>query len=160
MEVPLMIGFLILVAVLALASKGSASPIQPASGLDAMIHAAARRHGQDPILMKAIIRVESNFNPSAVNPADPSYGLAQIMPFWVGYFGLPHGGDASTYLLNAENNLEVQARILNYFQTRGFRFPDQVDIYNVGETLWARGVRNARYRDDVLRFYREYGGIE
>ena len=35
-------------------------------------------YGVDPMLLKAIAKVESNENPKAKNPNDPSYGLMQI----------------------------------------------------------------------------------
>ncbi len=144
------------VAVLVVLGAGALSAATPDSGggsLEFMIRRTAISFGCDPAVMLAICQKESNFNPSAINPSDPSYGLFQIMEFWLRHFGYTENYQS---LLQAEFNAQVACRIVLYFQARGFRFPDQADIYNVGETLWAKGVRNVSYREDVKAFYRSY----
>ncbi len=41
---------------------------------------AGARYGVEPALIMAVMQVESGFNPAAVNPSDPSYGLMQMLP--------------------------------------------------------------------------------
>ena len=56
-------------------SKNDSSP----QTINAFIQTAATEHGIDPLLIKAIIKAESNFDPAAVSPKG-AQGLMQLMP--------------------------------------------------------------------------------
>lgn len=58
-----------------LAGKNRKGP----TGYDRHIRQAASRHRVDPLLIKAIIQAESNFNPQAIS-AHGAQGLMQLMP--------------------------------------------------------------------------------
>ena len=47
--------------------------------IEALVQEASRSHNVPPSLVKAVIRVESNFNPSATSPKG-AQGLMQLMP--------------------------------------------------------------------------------
>lgn len=56
------------------------------------IDAIAARHGLDPLLVRAVIRAESNFDPKAVSPKGAA-GLMQLMPETAQRYGVENRFD-------------------------------------------------------------------
>jgi hypothetical protein len=92
----------------------------------------------------------AQFDPAADASDGKSYGLGQITPFWVNALLDESVIDPIAWLKNADNNARLTVKIIRYFESRNYSFPTQADIYNVGETLWRKGVRNAEYQRRYL----------
>ena len=77
---------------------------------DPIIEEVARSYSLDPMLMKAVVEVESAYNPYAVSPKG-AMGLMQLMPFTARRFGVK---DA----FNVSENLHGGARYLRWLLDR------------------------------------------
>ena len=109
------------------------------------------KYGVDPLLVFAVIRHESNFNPNAVNPNDPSYGLMQITKAVTKDFGKP---DAN--LFDPETNIEIGTWFLAYLVNK-HGLDIGVQMYNCWETGYLKnGVRVPNYLAKVKGYYQEY----
>ncbi len=84
---------------------------------DSMIERAARQHQVSPILVKAIIQTESNFNPSAVSH-NGAVGLMQLLPSTARSMGVHDPMDP-------QKNITAGAKYLRMLLT----------LYNDDETL-------------------------
>lgn len=121
------------------------------------LHAAARAHDLDPLLLHAIAHVESRHNAQAVSPAG-ARGVMQVMPATGKRFGVADP-DA---LHDAETNLRASAA---YLRNLRVRFGDDLRLvlaaYNAGEGAVEKHGRDVppyaetqAYVRDVLALYR------
>jgi len=136
--------------------------------LDDLYEKHGREKGLDPMLLKAIAQVESSENPDAVNPADPSVGLMQVLC-------VPDGAGSCSNRLNVNDwppqsrqqlfdpdfNLHIAAQILKWnIDTYGTL--KGIAVYN----SWSAHTdpregpfQNQGYVDKVLSKYRALGGL-
>lgn len=68
-----------------------------AGDLERLAEEAARRHGLDPALVRAVVAVESGFQPEAVSPKGAK-GLMQLMPATARELGVADPFDAAANL--------------------------------------------------------------
>jgi len=127
----------------------TAAPAQPAptqSPWNAMIEGTASRHQVDPDLVRAVVRVESNFNPFAVSSRGAS-GLMQLIPATARRFGVQN-------IFDPKANLEGGVRYLKYLMNLfGGNLKLSLAAYNAGENAVGRhnGVPPFPETQDYLR---------
>ncbi|MGE5235692.1 MAG: lytic transglycosylase domain-containing protein [Acidobacteriota bacterium] len=80
-------------------------------GVDPQVLAAAARHNLDPLLVEAIISVESSDQASAVSPKG-AVGLMQVLPETAAWLGLPDPADPAVGL---EAGCRYLAALLDHF---------------------------------------------
>lgn len=122
--------------------------------VDAAIDQAATRHNLDPNLVRAVIKVESNFNPNAVSRKG-AMGLMQLMPSTARQLRVSNPFDP-------EQNVDAGVRHLKALlqEYRG-NVPLTLAAYNAGEGAVARSAgipRIAETRDYVRRITALYNG--
>ncbi len=123
----------------AIAAKPAPEP-HPALGFDAssgvpqrpfgkLIYQIARTYALNPLLVAAIAKVESDFNPHA-RSRKGACGLMQVLPSTARRFGLARKRD----LFNPRKNLETASRYLRWLVDRFGDDPVRVlAAYNAGE---------------------------
>jgi soluble lytic murein transglycosylase-like protein len=131
--------------------------------LDSMISSAAHKYGHDANLLKAIIHVESRFNPKAVSPKG-AIGLMQVMPATGKRVGIT---TPDTMLFDPAMNLQAGARYLRILMDL---FADRPELalaaYNAGEGAVLRYKRSIppypetqAYVRDVMAHYKRYAAL-
>ena len=127
------------------------------------VNSASTRYGVDPNIVAAVVsweqRSDKTWNPKAVNPSDPSYGLGQVTP----YIGVKAGVIPSekdyTGLFDPQRNLNAVAWFLHYLLwDMKFSLDEAVQIYNLGESRWAQGKRVPDYLAGVMGYLRKFRG--
>ncbi|MBA7496235.1 hypothetical protein ES702_06834 [subsurface metagenome] len=132
----------------------------PVSDIDNQIRIAAIVYGIEPAIVKAVCKVESNFNPRAKNPADPSYGLMQITPGLAYDYGLISdwknpSQEEIERIYDVYNNLNVGCWFLSRLLDN-YAFDQAIQSYNVGERGYFIGRRNYSYLNKVRSAYESY----
>lgn len=90
-------------------------------------HRVGAQAGVDPLLILAVIAIESRFHPYAESPAGAK-GLMQIIPRYHLDKLEPLGGEEA--VLDPEVNLRVGAAILQEYQRRAGNLRDALQMYN------------------------------
>lgn len=110
--------------------------------LDRMIADIARRNGVDVALVKAVIRVESQFNPYATSKKGAS-GLMQLMPDTARRYGVDD-------LYDPRANVEAGVRYLKYLLKKYRHHPQNaLAAYNAGEDAVATYDGIPPYRETM-----------
>jgi soluble lytic murein transglycosylase-like protein len=107
------------------APAAAAVPKQAPTNLSSIIDASARANQVDPLLVHAVIQVESNYNQYAISPKGAE-GLMQLIPSTARQYGVSNSFDA-------RQNIEAGVRHLKYLQEL---FQDDrlaLAAYNAGE---------------------------
>jgi len=117
---------------------------------------AARVNGIEYELLKAVVAVESGFDPHAVSPKG-AVGLMQLMPGTAQRFGVraSAGGSLEQKLSDPRTNLHAGARYLAWLMKK---FNGQVDLvlaaYNAGEGAVLRHGRQVPPYRETLNYVR------
>jgi soluble lytic murein transglycosylase-like protein len=124
---------------------------------DAQIRRVAARHGVDPLLVHAVVRAESGYDPKAVSPKGAA-GLMQLMPETARRYGVADRFDPAT---NLEGGVRYLRHLLGMF---GGNVALALAAYNAGEESVLRaGGRVPDYRETtayVRRVRLYYRGLE
>jgi len=145
-------------------TEGLAPAARPVRGrafsqqeIDAAIDQAASRHNVDPSLVRAVIKVESNFNPNAVSRKG-AMGLMQLMPQTARQLNVSNPFDP-------EQNVDAGVRQLKQFmENYGGDVKLTLAAYNAGPGAVARSAgvphfaETRQYVKRITQLY--YGGTD
>ena len=119
---------------------------QTSQKIDNLIHQISEQHGVDPELVRAVARVESNYNPHAVSYKG-ALGLMQLLPETAKRFGVRNVWDP-------QQNIEGGVKFLKFLNEM---FPNNLPYvlaaYNAGENAVVkhRGIPPYRETQSYVR---------
>ena len=131
-----------------LTSKAAAKPRHQsqaqANRMETLIQQLAQKHAVDPALVRAIVEVESQFNPKAIS-SKGAVGAMQLMPMTAARYGVKERTDPA-------QNIEAGVRYLKDLLTlHGGNIALALASYNAGEGAVARhGRRIPPYQETML----------
>jgi soluble lytic murein transglycosylase-like protein len=129
--------------------------IRPKNEIDQLVMEAANKYQLSPSLLKAIIKVESNFNPKAVSPKG-ARGLMQIMPYNFSSLNIRDPFDPRQNIMGGAKYLR---QMFDYFESDLVK---AIAAYNAGpgNVEKANGIPNIRetrlYVEKVIRYVEHY----
>jgi len=119
--------------------------------MDSIIEQAASKHQIDPDLVRAIVQVESNYDPYAVSPKG-ARGLMQLIPATAQRFGVAN-------VFDPRANLDGGIRYLKYLLGMyGGDLQLTLAAYNAGENSVARSRGVPAYRE-TQNYIRKIGEL-
>jgi soluble lytic murein transglycosylase-like protein len=128
-----------------------------AEEIDSAIQQSAAKHGVDPNLVRAVVKVESNFNPNAVSRTG-AMGLMQLMPGTARSLSVSNPFDP-------QQNVDAGVRHLKHLLTNfGGDVRLSLAAYNAGEAAVARNggvppyAETQNYVKRITDLYGKHGG--
>lgn len=127
--------------------------------IQSWIDSSAAFYGVDPNLVRAVIKKESDWDPNASNPHDPSYGLGQVTPICAQDYGIVKDWRNPTKeeikkIYDPQTNIDIIAWDLD--RPSKYDLEAVISMYNEGEEGWLEGYRVPDYVAKVMEFYNEY----
>lgn len=116
----------------------------------------------EPNEILAIICNESQGDPNATNPSDPSWGLLGVSTLIAWKFG-PFGAQDTSWHADPDKNVRAGAGFLAYLkQEYAARFPNYawVAAYNAGEPKFLHGFVDAPYVQSFLGYLALLDGVK